>query len=81
MGQTGMGEMGEMGMAMPENSIAMVGGQGPHDYITMGGMFTILKVRRMINGQEDPGWYANPPGTQSWLAGDSELQRDGIRIE
>ena len=45
MGHKGMGDMGDMGMAVPENSIPMVGGKGQFDYITMGGMFTILKVR------------------------------------
>jgi hypothetical protein len=32
MGQDGMGDMAEMGMAVPENSIPMVGGPGPFDY-------------------------------------------------
>ena len=42
MGQDGMDDMG---MAVPPNSLPMVGARGQHDYITMGGMFTILKVR------------------------------------
>jgi len=29
----------------------------------MGGMFTVLKVREGWNGRDDPGWYAQPPGT------------------
>jgi hypothetical protein len=62
MGQAGMGEMAEMGMAVPKNSIPMVGGTGPFDPITMGGMFTILKVREQLSGDGDPGWYENPPG-------------------
>ena len=49
MGSDGMGDHGkhvEMGhMNIPENSIPMVGANGPMGYITMGGMFTILKVR------------------------------------
>ncbi|HYE60725.1 MAG TPA: copper oxidase [Phycisphaerales bacterium] len=80
MGQAGMGDMAEMGMKVPPNSIPMVGGAGPHDTITMGGMFTILKVRESLpNGYEDPGWYENPPGTQSVAATPEELRRDGIR--
>ncbi len=79
MGQHGMGDMAEMGMAVPANSIPMVGGQGPHDYITMGGMFTILKVREHLESYDDPGWYANPPGTQADRASDDDLRRDGIR--
>jgi len=82
MGQDGMGEHGshiEMGhMDVPDNSIPMVGARGPHDYITMGGMFTILKVRDRLNGQQDPGWYQAPEGTQARAATSTELQRDGI---
>ena len=47
MGHTGMhmGRMAEM-MPMPPNSIPMKGAVGPFgDYISMGGMFTIIKVR------------------------------------
>jgi len=78
MGQTGMAEMGEMGMAMPKNSIPMVGGAGKHDYITMGGMFTVLKVRDTLTSYKDPGWYDNPAGTLSISATEDELRRDGI---
>lgn len=78
MGQTGMAEMGEMGMAVPKNSIPMVGGAGKHDYITMGGMFTVLKVRDNLTSYKDPGWYDNPAGTLSIAASAEELRRDGI---
>ena len=82
MGQDGMGEHGahiEMGhMDVPDNSIPMVGARGPHDYITMGGMFTILKVRDRLTGSADPGWYQAPEGTQAREASAAELQRDGI---
>ena len=79
MGQHGMGDMAEMGMPWPENSIPMVGARGPHDYITMGGMFTILKVRENLANYDDPGWFKNPPGTQSTNATLADLQRDGIK--
>ncbi|HWA70706.1 MAG TPA: copper oxidase [Polyangiaceae bacterium] len=78
MGQTGMGDMAEMGMRVPENSIPMVGGRGPYDTITMGGMFTILKVREGLEKYDDPGWYSMPKGTQAQLASVEELNRDGI---
>ncbi len=78
MGETGMGDMGEMGMPVPHNSLPMVGQRGKHDYITMGGMFTILKVRDKLDSYEDPGWYENPKGTLSIAATDQELKRDGI---
>jgi manganese oxidase len=34
----------------------------------MGGMFTVLKVRRQQQPGDysDPGWYAQPPGTQAY---------------
>jgi len=78
MGQAGMGDMGDMGMAVPRNSIPMVGGRGPFDYITMGGMFTILKVREGAGGYEDPGWYDYPAGSVADSALRADLDRDGI---
>ena len=76
MGQDGMGGMGEMGMRVPRNSLPMVGAPGPHGYIDMGGMFTILKVRENLASYDDPGWYQAPPGTQADLASNADLQRD-----
>jgi FtsP/CotA-like multicopper oxidase with cupredoxin domain len=81
MGQDGMGDMATMQMRNPKNSIPMVGGEGPHDYITMGGMFTILKVRDQLESYDrDPGWYAIPAGTQAAVASPDELKRDGIHV-
>ena len=76
MGESGMADMGEMGMKVPRNSIPMVGAQGKHGYIDMGGMFTIVKVRKNLTSYDDPGWYENPPGTLASLASNAELQRD-----
>ncbi|MDE0040880.1 MAG: copper oxidase [Candidatus Poribacteria bacterium] len=80
MGEHGMGDHGihvESGhMAVPKNSIPMVGAYGPFDYITMGGMFTILKVREHLASYDDPGWYQYPPGTVADLASKEELGRD-----
>ena len=80
MGKDGMGDMALMDMKIPENSIPMVGAKGPFDYITMGGMFTIVKVRDEIEEGKDPGWYAHPPGTVAEAATASELARDGIDV-
>jgi len=80
MGSTGMGEMAEMGMAVPRNSIPMVGGKGPFGPIDMGGMFTVLKVREGITRYDDPGWYEHPAGTVAELAKADELRADGIRV-
>jgi hypothetical protein len=79
MGENGMGDMGEMGMAVPPNSLPMVGGPGQYDYITMGGMFTILKVRDELPADgSEPDWYKSPPGTLAEAASDGDLERDGI---
>jgi FtsP/CotA-like multicopper oxidase with cupredoxin domain len=80
MGQTGMADMGDMGMPVPANSIPMLGGQGKHDVITMGGMFTILKTRDGIRSYADPGWYENPTGPLAGAAASGDLQRDGIDV-
>jgi hypothetical protein len=79
MGQEGMAEMGSMKMRVPKNSIPMLGAEGPYDYITMGGMFTILKVREGITSYEDPGWYRAPSGTVAELARPEDLARDGVK--
>jgi hypothetical protein len=81
MGQHGMGDMAEMGMRVPENSIPMLGGRGPFDVITMGGMFTNLKVRERLDGMSDPGWYEHPAGTVAEAASAAELARDGIEVD
>ena len=81
MGQDGMGDMAEMGMPVPKNSIPMVGGKGPAGEITMGGMFTILKVRQDPAAYpEDGGWYQNPEGEVATLAPEADLKRDGIEV-
>jgi hypothetical protein len=81
MGADGMGDMGDMGMRVPPNSLSMVGAPGPHDYITMGGMFTLLKVRDELPADgSDPGWYRSPPGTLASPATAEDLERDGIQL-
>lgn len=68
MGTAGMADMGEMSMEIPENTVPMMTGWGPHGPIEMGGMFSVVKVREGISPGDysDPGWYENPPGTQAW---------------
>ena len=66
-----------MGMKIPKNSVPMIGLQTPKDYITMGGMYTNLKVRENLESYDkDPGWYEDPPGTLASLASNDEMQRD-----
>jgi manganese oxidase len=68
-------------MTGPSNSIAMVGGQGKHDEITMGGMFTVFKVRERLKNYSDPGWYDAPTSTQAMTATAEDLRRDGIDVD
>ena len=68
MGSTGMAEMGEMEMPLPDNTLPMMTGFGPFGPLEMGGMFTVVKVREGLaaNDYKDPGWYQNPPGTVAY---------------
>ncbi len=77
MGENGMADMGDMGMSVPPNSVPMVGFPGPFDYITMGGMYTNIKIRSQLENYDvDPGWFEHPPGTQTRQASAEELRRD-----
>ena len=76
----GMGDMGEMDMPVPENSIPMRGGPGAFGRIDMGGMFTILKVHPNLTSYDDPGWYAHPAGTVARAATPDELEADGVEL-
>lgn len=68
MGERGMADMGEMVMPLPRNTLPMMTGQGQFGPIEMGGMFTVLKVRKnQARGDySDPGWYDYPPGTVAY---------------
>jgi len=79
MGETGMGEMAYMRMPMPENSIAMAPVQLQYGRSTVGGMFTVFKVRDNLTSYKDPGWYQHPSGTRADVASVAELRRDGIK--
>lgn len=68
MGKNGMAEMqdmAEMGMKLPENTLPMMTGKGPFGPIEMGGMFTVVKVRKNQpkDDYSDPGWYEHPAGS------------------
>lgn len=68
MSERGMADMTEMEMPLPENSIPMMTGQGPFGSVEMGGMFTVVKVRRHQKRGDfaDPGWFRHPPGTRAY---------------
>lgn len=65
MSERGMGDMAEMQMPLPDNTEEMMTGQGPFGSVEMGGMFSMLKVRKdqAPGDYSDPGWFQHPPGT------------------
>ncbi len=65
MGDKGMADMGAMEMPLPDNTLPMMAGQGPFGPAEMGGMFTLLKVRRdqKHGDYRNPGWFKHPAGT------------------
>lgn len=67
MGDRG-GSMGGMEMPIPENTLPMMGGEGPFGGVEMGGMFTVIKVRedQKPGDYKDPGWYKHPNGTLAY---------------
>ncbi|WP_334188597.1 copper oxidase [Noviherbaspirillum sp.] len=68
MGERGMADMGEMEMPLPDNTLPMMGGKGPFGSVEMGGMFTVVKVRKeqKPGDYRDPGWYKHPAGTVAY---------------
>lgn len=69
MGERGMGDMAEMEMPIPDNTARMMTGMGPFGSVEMGGMFSVLKVRKdqKPGNYDDPGWYKHPAGTVAEL--------------
>jgi len=68
MGQKGMADMETMHMPLPDNTLPMMGGEGPFGGVGMGGMFTVVKVRdeQKHGDYSDPGWYRHPAGTLAY---------------
>ena len=68
MGERGMADMTEMEMPLPDNTLPMMTGQGPYGSVEMGGMFSMLKVRRdqKPGDYSDPGWFKQPAGTTAY---------------
>ena len=80
MGDKG-GSMEGMEMQIPENTLPMMTGQGPFGGVDMGGMFTVVKVRKDQKRGDygDPGWYKHPPGTVAyeWTGAPPPARRSG----
>ncbi|MEO5701370.1 MAG: copper oxidase [Casimicrobiaceae bacterium] len=79
MAERGMADMTEMEMPIPDNTERMMGGAGPFGSVEMGGMFSVVKVRRdqAPGDYKDPGWYQHPAGTNAyeWTGATAEPAR------
>ncbi|HEY2929605.1 multicopper oxidase family protein [Piscinibacter sp.] len=79
MGERGMADMGEMEMPLPDNTARMMSGEGPFGSVEMGGMFSVIKVRReqKRGDYKNPGWFKHPAGSVAveWTAGLAEPAR------
>ncbi|MBB4844471.1 FtsP/CotA-like multicopper oxidase with cupredoxin domain [Paucibacter oligotrophus] len=85
MGERGMADMGEMSMPLPDNTLPMMTGQGPFGGVEMGGMFSVLKVRKeqKPGDYSDPGWYRHPKGevAYEWSGALPEASRGGAKSQ
>jgi len=65
MSERGMADMAEMEMPLPDNTVPMMTGDGPFGSVEMGGMFSMVKVRKdqKPGDYSDPGWFEHPEGT------------------
>jgi FtsP/CotA-like multicopper oxidase with cupredoxin domain len=68
MGERGMADMAEMEMPLPDNTAPMMSGEGPFGSMEMGGMFTVVKVRRdqKPGDYKNPAWFKHPQGTVAY---------------
>ena len=74
----GMAMDGEADDSIPPNSLPMVSTRGPFGYITMSGMFTLLKVRDQLDEHGTASAYVHPSGTVADSASKEDLKTDGI---
>ena len=84
MGERGMADMSEMEMPLPDNTAPMMTGEGPYGSVEMGGMFSVLKVRKdqKPGDYQNPGWFKPPAGTVAFeytgaLAEPARFQAEG----
>ncbi len=80
MTQMGHGLTNMIDMDMPENSRHMEGVPLQYGKGTMGGLFTIFKVREKLSNYQGPGWYEHPDGTVERIAKSAELRADDIKV-
>jgi hypothetical protein len=85
MGKNGMSEHTQhiaAGLPGPENTLAMMAGDGQFGSLEMGGMFTVLKVRDELPSGDyrDPGWYDYPEDQQAHCVSDDPDFGNPVRI-
>ena len=68
MGERGMADMAEMEMPLPDNTARMMSGEGPFGSVEMGGMFSVVKVRKNQKAGDyaNPGWFKHPKATVAY---------------
>ncbi len=64
--------------SVPANSLPMISTRGPFGYVTMSGMFTVLKVRDQLSSTGEAEPYVHPPGTLADRASAEQMRADGI---
>ncbi|GBG14770.1 copper oxidase [Novimethylophilus kurashikiensis] len=68
MGSSGGADMEGMQMPLPDNTLPMMTGEGPFGPIGMGGMLSLIKIRKGLakGDYKDPGWYQHPQGSVAY---------------
>ena len=68
MGSTGMQQMAEMEMPLPDNTLPMMTGTGQFGAMGLGGMVSVVMVREGLaaNDYKNPGWYKHPAGSVAY---------------
>ncbi len=68
MGERGMADTAAMEMPIPDNTAPMMTKERPFGSVEMGGMFSVVTVRRnqQPGNYSDPGWYQHPPGSSAY---------------
>jgi hypothetical protein len=64
-------------MPLPDNTLPMMSGQGPFGGVEIGGMFTVVKVRKdqRPGDYKDPGWYKHPAEAPWLMNGKAQCPR------
>jgi len=81
MGETGMGEMGAMGMKVPRNSFAHAWRRGPFWFYHHERAADFTQSARRDHELRRSGWYQHPEGTVATVASSDQLSRDGIDVD